>query len=876
MATGTPSDVEGTALGNVYEVGESPTFEISADGEVDWRVENYWGQTVASGTTDAAGGATLTIDHSTPGYYELTVGSGDGAITRSFAIVRPHEFSQYDESFFAMQGHFAKGYPIEIMPLIQTVGAKHFRDSHKWDVLEKEKGQFTYPKKHTRMMQRAEELDLDPLLVMSFGNTLYYPPAEGTSRYTTRFTAPYDETGREAYANYVRAVVSHYPDLQTVEIWNEYNHDGHFSRGPAAGDPAAYAKTLEYGYDAAKDERSSVTVLGGATGGIPYDWLEDVLQNDGAEHMDAMSVHPYRRRFAPEQEGVYGFQEAETDSIGTLEEELNELQELTAEYNGGDPLPIWITEYGYLTRNTTKTVSVVEQTMYLPRSYVMAQTAGVERFYWYQFRAQETGNGLIRPAGHPKGGHAARPAYVAYATMTRQLTGATPQGRESLTIEDDSVDPETVRDQFYSYRYTTPDGSPLRVLWSLADTTATVETDQPLTVTDMMGRRQTYQPTDGTVELQVSGEPLYVEGSVSDIAVAVPAELLTDLALQGGRISDVDARSGVADLRITNHGKRSLALRETRWQLGDDSATTDGATAIDAGGETTVSMPAESVPFWQSQDLTVEADFGDRGTVSLDRSVSFNPAWQRSITIDGNAEVDSTPGLDLGVRGTDVEFSNSDGGSVDARLWMTHDEEHVYLTAIVEDDTYHTPDAPWKGDALRVGFAPGWEPEAYDEMSQHTIAKIDGEVVIGPPNSGIDATVKRHEDRSETVYELAIDRSAIGADGATAAVGFDAMIIDNDGGGRANGVYWQGAVTDLNDPSLLAPVHLVDAAGDGVSTQGGDGGGDAGQSSAGSNDSQQADDSDSTTETSANNPAPALAVALVAVATLGIALRRRF
>ena len=63
---------------------------------------------------------------------------------------------------------------------------------------------------------------------------------------------------------------------------------------------ATYAKMLRESYAQIKQLRPDVTVLGGATAGIPLPYWEKLMQNGGLQSMDALSIHPYRYNAPPE------------------------------------------------------------------------------------------------------------------------------------------------------------------------------------------------------------------------------------------------------------------------------------------------------------------------------------------------------------------------------------------------------------------------------------------------------------------------------------------------------------------------------------------------------------------------------------------------
>jgi PGF-CTERM protein len=535
VATGGSVTVEGTTVGNVFIAEETPTFELRGDAdEVRWHVRDYWGERIAGGRKSLQGNSTaLEVDPGTTGYFELVVGPVDGTQANetrtAFAVVPPERYATGDsfeaveESFFGLQGHYSKAYPLESIPLLRMTGAKHVRDGIMWHTIEHEEGVYEYTEKQRNMMASFDRNDLAPLIGMWYGNTLYYEAAPG-DRWPPHFSVPQTPEARQAYANYGRELVTHYDDqLEYVEFWNEYNH---MRRGlPDDGEAIEnYVELTDVTYDEVKSARSDVTVVGGSIAGFgempPKQWLRELGETGSLENMDAVSIHPYRKGLSPEAPG--------TDR-GSMHSEMQEYQNITAEYNDGEPMPLWITETGWPAHERRTIVGERGQGQFIPRAYTMTKAAGVQRYFYYQFQSSgEKGSGIVRapdnrlgPA-HPMGGLTPHPSYVTYSVVTRQLTGASFEEREPV-------------EGAYSYRFDRQ-GTPLRVLWSLNQTDVTVETDDSLTVTNVMGESRTLSPSDGTVELTLSEDPLYVAGSATAVTAGTRANVTASDTAQGERI----------------------------------------------------------------------------------------------------------------------------------------------------------------------------------------------------------------------------------------------------------------------------------------------------------------------------------------------------
>ncbi len=125
-------------------------------------------------------------------------------------------------------------------------------------------------------------------------------------------------------------------------------------------------------------------------------------------------------------------------------------------------------------------------------------------FFWYDFLNDgkssindEQNFGLIRQPD-AAGRYTPKPSYAAYATLIRKISQASFVGDEPLSGD------------LYDKRFT----NNIRVLWAKGTTgTVTVTTGDVITVTTMTGTSQTYTPSNGQVQLQLSDDPIYLEGS---------------------------------------------------------------------------------------------------------------------------------------------------------------------------------------------------------------------------------------------------------------------------------------------------------------------------------------------------------------------------
>jgi len=414
--------------------------------------------------------------------------------------------------------HFAHGWDLDVLPRLRATGVRHVRDEIYWDHVEADRGRFVFTPRFERYMAALRRENIRPLVPLTFENRHY----DGG-------LTPHTDEGFDAYARYCVEVVRHYgQQIQAVEIWNEYN--GGFAKGPATEDRVrTYARMLHRAYAALKRERPDLLVLGGSTAGLPFPYIERLAEAGALRSMDALSIHPYRESDPPE----------------SLEPAIRRLQALLARHSPARPIPIWVTEIGWVARppgdKSAPGVDEETQAAYLVRAFALLLSSGVERVYWYQLREHgvDVGLGLLRADK----GYSPKPAYAAFTTLLAQLEGVRSLVREPA--------PEGV----YAYRLDRGDSAPAtRLLWSL--TPRSISAAGAKRVIHIDGKSE---PAPERIEL--SGTPLFLE---TQDAAPLPGL----------------ARGGPADGPV--HASESeFALRQgaNRWTYGTLSLA-DGEAAV--------------------------------------------------------------------------------------------------------------------------------------------------------------------------------------------------------------------------------------------------------------------------------------------------------
>jgi hypothetical protein len=460
--------LEEARLGNVFSEGERvsiPARGVTAN--LRWSLKDFFGTEVASGMlrTDATN---IEPQITSLGYFTLEIigeKGGQAAARTTLAIVPKTNDAADRGSPFGVMTHFAKGWPADIIPLIQKAGIRQVRDEQPWRLVERGRSQYAFPPRLNGFMSELFAHHIDPLVLLAFSNPLY--DSDQT---------PFSDAGRAGYAAYARAVAEHYaPNISAVEIWNEYN--GSFCTGPCRGNrPLYYSSMLKESYKTLKAANPSLTVLGGAAVPIPLDYYRQLFEQGALDAMDALVIHPYRKS-----EGA--------------DAQIEALRQLMTHY--GKPKPIWATEFADL---PDMRKSRDEEARYLVRMSTVMLSANVERMYWYLMRDYQefTGLGLLHDDKDPLGRYAPAPAYVAYAILIHELDGAKFVRREA-------GDPKA-----RAYQFSTPDGD-LHVLWA-AEPGATYEVASaaPMRRISFMGDERIVTPRDGKISLGLDENPIYL------------------------------------------------------------------------------------------------------------------------------------------------------------------------------------------------------------------------------------------------------------------------------------------------------------------------------------------------------------------------------
>jgi Glycosyl hydrolases family 39 len=191
----------------------------------------------------------------------------------------------------------------------------------------------------------------------------------------------------EDWRTYVRTVVTHCKGrVHAYEIWNEPNYRP-FWTGTT---DEMLLLTKEASQIIRSIDPQATIVSPAATTATGTKWLAEFLSKGGGQYVDVIGYHFYVNTQTPE----------------TMLPIIQQVHQVIDE-NHETAKPLWDTETGWLMPSRFETEELTAA--YLARSYILAWSAGVQRFYWYAWdngpplQMIEKDTQILKPAGKAYG-----------------------------------------------------------------------------------------------------------------------------------------------------------------------------------------------------------------------------------------------------------------------------------------------------------------------------------------------------------------------------------------------------------------------------------------------------------------------------------------
>ncbi len=861
-----------TRLGNAFATGAAASVGFRADAEtLDWTVRDARGAVVGQGSEAVADlGGRVDFGALPTGWYavELVATRSDGSVVSGGTDLSVLPAGAARDRRLGASVHYGQSWDPATIPLIANAGFGFARDEAYWAAQETVKGTIDFTDKVETYADALEANDLDFLDIWAYGNPLYH-----------QGEAPATDEGRAGYAAYALASADRFGTDDTVfEVWNEWNWRD--LSGPAGGTAENYVKLLQAATAKVRPAHPDAVIVGPALAPMEdwQGWVDRFIAAGGLDEIDAFSTHPYNFTGEPEQFlnhvavlrakfaaaghpdlpiwlTEHGWHTS-TTSVGVTEPrqarnlaraQLLALGEGLGRYtsydfkdDGVDPAEPE-DRFGIIRNENDPRGGYTPKPAYVTQGVLTRTIAdrGVE-----ERLSLGAGNYGIVFGGRP-GEPSGSGVHALWATAGQTWSVA-------------ADGPVTVTDLYGARSELQPDGDG-RVHVSvgpdpiyLTGVLGAVTTSSPYALA--AGDGVAGEPVPGTwtvpaapagLELDVAGE-LTEAGGGGEVAVRLPASPVpgprtwTALVRQdgrpigwltaGGQVRPALALTGSHALdpagqdllrfRLANATSSPITVDRLTWSVGAATGSGPAGAVVPAGGELVHDVPVALTgsTTWSAAASGSTAARSDGVLAPADPV----PVPYGTPDIDGalDDDVAALPPQTLG----EEEQAVPDWGGADdlsGRLWLTHDDEALYLSAVITDDTQAQPARAgdtWQGDGVQLGFAPTWPGEDVRRVDELGAALTDAGPVdvfrwlpAGTDLSGVVAEVARDDEARTTTYEARIPWAAIGVEPDDGLLSGTIAFNENDGAGRRGWTSWGQGVAESKDPAKFNALRLLPA-----------------------------------------------------------------
>ncbi|WP_157987456.1 sugar-binding protein [Jiangella endophytica] len=876
--------IEPVAVGNAFDAGQPVRIGFSTTAEqLSWTVRDAYGTPVESGAAAVADlGGELPLDVTDVGWYavDLVATGADGVVTTGgtdLSILDPFDPGATTDRRIGVSTHYGQAWDPVTIPLVARAGFSSARDEAYWAQQERTPGVFDWTPKVEAYADAFEANGVDFFNILAYGNPLYHEgeaPAtqQGWDAYARYALASMERFGTDdtiyelwnewnwrdltgpaggSAANYFglvrttsEAVRAEHPDaylvagaLAPMNDWQAWvqefvdlgglDHVDAFSTHPYVypGEPEgfiAHLETLRSIFAAAghPDMPILMSEHGWPTGTSPRA-VSETVQARNLTRSQLLAIANGVERYT-----TYDFKDDGTDS-DEVEHRFGIIRNEADERGAYTPKPAYVAN-AILTRTIAGKPFLREET----------PATGVHDV------VLDAGSGdELHAAWTSSGAQAGALAFTATGDVTvTDLYGAehvlSPGTDGAVHV---SVGPEPV---YVSGPIT---GVGVSTTYTLEASGGAVGAPVPAhwTVDNSDGRRVL------NVRLETGGETVRArvkphEQAGLDLrlpAAAMPGERVWSATVRSGSadVAYLTARADVVDaialtgahaeladgadvlrVRATNNADVPVELAAVQVDVAGEHTSGLEGTVVEPGEVASLDVPVtltEATPWTATAVATTTATTS--GTLLPVPEVHDVPA--ASVVVDGavDAAVAALPPVQLA--GDAQRVIDGWGGDADlsGRLWLTHDDDALYLTAAITDDVHAQPGRGpdiWAGDGFQLGAAAGVPGE--DAVVQEVGAALtDAGAVdvarwlptdVAPDTTGIRAAVTRDDAAGTTVYELSVSWDALGVHPEDRLLGLTAVLNENDGTGRRGWYTWGAGVAETKDGALFTALRLTD------------------------------------------------------------------
>ncbi|MGZ0151656.1 sugar-binding protein [Kribbella sp. WER1] len=829
----------------------------------------------------------LPLSISTPGWYQtdLRAVAADGTTTlggTDFAVLTPHDFSTSTDTRIGTATALGFGGianpGLDSVPLLANGGISTARDEAFWSAAETTKGVIQFPQSVKNYKAALDANHVDFLNILDYGNSLYYPDeAPSTDEQRDAFAryavAAVDEFGTEhttyelwnewnlrdpngaakaSPENYVAllktvsaAVRAKHPDVKltgpSLAVINDWQ--GWFTKFADLGgldyvdavtihpyvqplDPeasVAYVNTIRSIMAAHGSSKPIyITEQGWATGTNPSAVSEPAQARDLIRGQ-LLSYGNGVARYSS-----YNFMDTGNDPAN-VEHRFGMVRNRLDARGALVPKPSYVAT-AVLARQIDE-LPLTGQTRFGTNGYDVAFNAGGGQSV---HAVWSTTPGLVNLAA-PAGSHVQITSlYGETSTLTADagghvwvsagpdpfyargaITGVAPSNRFAL-----SVGPEIAGDaatgtltfsnpDAAAHSFTVAAGGAETSGSAAAGATATAAVSYP--GQDSTGAR-VYRAT-----VSVDGQAV---GLVSTTGVATPPLSVTGSHVVNGSGKDL------LRFRVTNASSHAIPVAGLDWKSGTASGTLLAGCTIapNATQEVDVAINPAAASSW-SATLRRAGEESIAASGTLAAVTSPTVANRYTVKLDGviDPAVAAQSAIALEGTGTPPVTGWAGPSDLSGKLWLTHDDKNLYLSAKITDDVFSQPNRGgniWGGDGIQLGMTAGAPGEA-TAAQEIGVALTDAGPVdtwrwtptsqTGVP-AGVQAKVVRDEAAHTTTYEIAVPWSTLGFAAKDRLLSATVVVNENDGTGRRGWMSWGKGVAETKNPALFNAIRLDPAA----------------------------------------------------------------
>ena len=329
------------------------------------------------------------------------------------------------------------------MKMIADAGFRWVRMDFVWDATERERGRYDFSA-YDHLMQSLEQFKLRALFILDYGNPLYGTP-------------PRTENARQAFARWAVAAAKHFAGRGVIwETYNEPNVPMFWPPRPNVDEYVALALTVGRAFRANVPNEK---LIGPATAGIDFNFLEACFKAGLLDYWSAVSVHPYRQTDPEGAANEYCRLRQLIDRYGSRGTSLGAgdgFRVSTRSGSDGMPvstasgsdrlIPVISGEWGF--SSAWRRMNEANQGAMLAREMLTNIANGIPISIWYDWRDDgpdptepEHHFGLVRNAYLPIRDqvYQPKPAYLAAKTLNSFLNGYRFEKRLAVGSNDDYV-----------------------------------------------------------------------------------------------------------------------------------------------------------------------------------------------------------------------------------------------------------------------------------------------------------------------------------------------------------------------------------------------------------------------------------------------------